>query len=100
MRAVACRIQFLGAEIAGHDAALATMLDATVPQLLAEVGVGYVTAAEFYIAGHTRVGAAPTAPTPASAAPPPSTPHPGRPSGTASTGAATANSTAPCTSWP
>lgn len=50
MRAVAQRIQVLGAEIAGHDAALATMLDATVPQLLAEVGVGYVTAAEFYIA--------------------------------------------------
>jgi transposase len=50
MRAVAQRIQFLGAEIGGHDAALTTMLDQTVPQLLAEIGVGYVTAAEFYIA--------------------------------------------------
>jgi hypothetical protein len=50
MRAVACRIQFLDTEIAGHDAALKAMLDETVPQLLAEVGIGYVTAAEFYLA--------------------------------------------------
>jgi transposase len=47
---MASRIQFLDTEIASHDAALKAMLDQTVPQLLAQIGIGYVTAAEFYLA--------------------------------------------------
>jgi len=50
MRALARRVQFLDAEVADHDAALKELLDEAAPQLLAEVGVGYVTAAAFYLA--------------------------------------------------
>jgi transposase len=50
MRALARRVQHLEAEIAEHDAAMKTLLDRAAPQLIAERGVGYVTAAAFYLA--------------------------------------------------
>jgi len=50
MRSLARRIQFLDAEIADHDVVLKELLDEAAPQLIAERGVGYVTAAAFYLA--------------------------------------------------
>ena len=50
MRALARRIQHLEAEIAEHDTEMKTLLDQAAPQLLAERGIGYVTAAVFYLA--------------------------------------------------
>ena len=50
MRALARRIEHLDAEVDDHDRALKHLLDEAAPQLLAERGIGYVTAAEFYIA--------------------------------------------------
>ena len=50
MRAVARRIQHLDAEVDDHDRILKQLLDEAAPQLLAERGIGYITAAEFYVA--------------------------------------------------
>ncbi len=50
MRALARRIDYLSDEIAVHDTAIKTLIDQAAPQLLAETGIGYVTAAMFYIA--------------------------------------------------
>jgi len=50
MRAVAHRITHLNNEIATHDQALTSLVDQAAPQLVAEVGIGPVTAAAFYIA--------------------------------------------------
>ncbi|HSH11069.1 MAG TPA: IS110 family transposase, partial [Ilumatobacter sp.] len=50
MRALARRVQHLEAEIADPDAAMKTLIDRAAPQLIAERGVGYVTAATFYLA--------------------------------------------------
>ena len=49
-RSLARRVRHLEAEIAEHDAALKTLIDRAAPQLIAERGVGYVTAAAFYLA--------------------------------------------------
>jgi transposase len=49
LRALARRIQLLDDEVDDHDRALKELLDQAAPQLIAERGVGYVTAAEFYI---------------------------------------------------
>ncbi len=55
MRALARRIQHLKDEIADHDAVLKQLIDQAAPQLIAERGVGYVTAAAFYLAwSHPR----------------------------------------------
>ena len=62
MRAPAQRIQHLDTEIADHDATLQQLLDDAAPQLIAEQGVGYVTAAASYLAwshpGHCHSDAA------------------------------------------
>ena len=50
MRAVARRIIHLNDEIALHTKALTALVDQAAPQLVAEVGIGPVTAAGFYIA--------------------------------------------------
>ena len=50
MRAVARRIIHLNNEIALHTKALTGLVDQAAPQLVAEVGIGPVTAAAFYIA--------------------------------------------------
>jgi transposase len=50
MPALAHRIQLLDDEIAEHNQALKELLDAAAPQLIAECGVGYITAAEIYLA--------------------------------------------------
>jgi hypothetical protein len=50
MRAVARRICHLNDEIASHEQALAGLVDQAAPQLVAEVGIGPVTVAAFYIA--------------------------------------------------
>jgi transposase len=50
MRALARRIQHLEAEIADHDTAMKALIDRAAPQLIAERGIGYVTAAAFYLA--------------------------------------------------
>ena len=50
MRAVARRIQHLDAEVDDHDRVLRHLLDEAAPQLVAERGIGYVTAAEFFVA--------------------------------------------------
>jgi transposase len=50
MRALARRITHLDAEVADHDRVLKRLLDQAAPQLLAERGIGYVTAAAFYLA--------------------------------------------------
>ncbi len=50
MRALAQRVQVLDAEIEAHDRALRELIDHAAPQLIAERGIGYITAAEFYIA--------------------------------------------------
>lgn len=50
MRALARRIQHLDAEIAEHNTEMKTLIDRAAPQLIAERGVGYVTAAAFYLA--------------------------------------------------
>jgi transposase len=50
MRSLARRIQLLDTEVDDHDRALKQLLDQAAPQLIAERGIGYVTAAQFYIA--------------------------------------------------
>lgn len=50
MRALARRIEHLDDEVADHDRALKQLLDEAAPQLIAERGIGYVTAATFYLA--------------------------------------------------
>jgi len=50
MRSLARRIQLLDNEIDEHDQALKQLLDQAAPQLVAERGIGYITAAQFYIA--------------------------------------------------
>ncbi len=50
MRAVARRISHLNDEITLHTKALVGLVDQAAPQLIAEVGIGPVTAAGFYIA--------------------------------------------------
>ncbi len=54
MRALARRIGHLNAEVADHDRMLKTLLTEAAPQLLAEFGVGHVTAATFYLAWSHR----------------------------------------------
>lgn len=50
MRAQARRIEHLNTEVAEHDRALKTLLRQAAPQLLAEHGIGHVSASAFYIA--------------------------------------------------
>lgn len=50
MRALARRIEHLNDEIDDHNKALKALLEQAAPQLLAERGIGYITAAEFYLA--------------------------------------------------
>ena len=50
MRALARRIQHLTDETAEHDRVLKELIDQAAPQLIAERGIGYVTAAAFYLA--------------------------------------------------
>ena len=50
IRALARRIEHLDGEVADHDRALKRLLDEAAPQLIAERGIGYVTAAAFYLA--------------------------------------------------
>jgi transposase len=50
MRSLAQRIQLLDGEIDEHDRALRKLLDQAAPQLIAERGIGYITAAAFYLA--------------------------------------------------
>jgi transposase len=50
MRALARRIELLDNEVQDHDRALKELLDQAAPQLIAERGIGYVTAAQFYVA--------------------------------------------------
>lgn len=50
MRALARRIEHLDDEVADHDRLLKTLIDEVAPQLVAEPGIGYVTAAAFYLA--------------------------------------------------
>jgi len=49
MRAVALRIRHLNDEIRDHTQALTILVDQAAPQLVAEIGIGPVTAAGFYI---------------------------------------------------
>lgn len=50
MRAIAKRVEFLQTEIREHDIIMKQLLDEAAPQLVAEPGIGYVTAAQIYIA--------------------------------------------------
>jgi transposase len=50
LRALARRIDHLDNEIADHDRVLKQLLEEAAPQLLTERGIGYVTAAAFYLA--------------------------------------------------
>ncbi len=50
MRSLARRVQLLDTEIDEHDQALKQLLDQAAPQLVVERGIGYVTAAQLYIA--------------------------------------------------
>jgi transposase len=50
MQPLARRIEHLDAEIVEHDEAIKTLIDAAAPQLVAEFGIGYITAATFYLA--------------------------------------------------
>jgi transposase len=50
MRSLARRIQLLDTEVDEHDRALKQLLDEAAPQLIAERGIGYVIAAQFFIA--------------------------------------------------
>ena len=50
MRAVARRITYLDDEVTNHEKALTSLVDQAAPQLVAQVGIGPVTAAAFYIA--------------------------------------------------
>jgi hypothetical protein len=95
MRSLARRIQLLDTEVDEHDRALKHLPDQAAPQLIAERGIGYVTAAQFYIASSHPGRCHSEAAFAASAAPHPCPPPPARTRpGTASTEAATVNSTA------
>jgi transposase len=49
MRSLAQRIQLLDAEVDLHDRVLRELIDDAAPQLIAERGIGYITAAQFYL---------------------------------------------------
>jgi hypothetical protein len=101
MRSLAQRVQLLDAEIAAHDRALRELIDHAAPQLVAERGIGYITAAAFYLAWshpgrcHSEAAFADSAALHRSPPPPART----RPD-IASTVAATASSTGRSTSSP
>ena len=50
MRSLARRIELLTTEVDEHDRALKHLIDQAAPQLIAARGIGYITAAQFYIA--------------------------------------------------
>jgi len=50
MRSIARRIICFNDEVAVHDTAMKQLIDEAAPQLVAEPGIGHVTAAMFYIA--------------------------------------------------
>lgn len=50
MKALGRRIEHLDHEVADHDRVLKELLDQAAPQLIAERGIGYATAATFYLA--------------------------------------------------
>lgn len=50
LRCLARRVQHLNDEIKIHDRAIRALLDQAAPQLVAQPGIGHVTAAAFYIA--------------------------------------------------
>ena len=79
MRSLARRIQLLDDEIGAHDRALRELLDQAAPQLIAERGIGYITAAAFSTSpGHMPAAATAKPPSLDSAAPHRSPPPPGR----------------------
>ena len=49
MRSLAQRIQLLDAEVDLHDRVLRELIDDAAPQLIVERGIGYITAAQFYL---------------------------------------------------
>ena len=80
MRSLAQRVQLLDAEVAAHDRALRELIDQAAPHLIAERGIGYITAAQFYLswshpgrchseAAFARLGG--TSPVPATSGPEP-----------------------------
>jgi len=50
MRALGRRIEHLDSEVTDHDRTLKQLLDQAAPRLIAERGIGYLTAAAFYLA--------------------------------------------------
>lgn len=50
MRLIARRISYLTDEVTVHDTAMKDLVDEAAPQLVAEPGIGYVTASMLYIA--------------------------------------------------
>ena len=97
LRLLARRIQLLTAEVRALKREITALVERLAPELLAQAGVGPISAAQVIVAwshpGRLRYEPA----SPASAAPHRSPPAPARPSATASTAVATANSTEPCT---
>jgi transposase len=100
LRTCARQALFLEAQATDLESELEELVVATAPQLLAQPGVGVITAAQILVswshAGRLRSEAAFAALAPGS---PPSRPAPGRSPATDSTAAATASSTGPCTPW-
>jgi transposase len=97
LRSIARRVLQLTAEERELAREIEALTRRLAPQLLDQPGVGPHTPHNSSSPGHTKDGSPPKQPSHASPAQPRSPPHPGRRSATASTAAATANSTAHCT---
>ena len=97
LRSTARRALALEAEATDLESQLELLVRELAPALLAERGVGVISAAQLLSAWSHSGPSAPRPPSPRSPAPPRSPPPPARPCVTASNAAATASSTAPCT---
>ena len=100
LRSLAPRIKTLTAEAADLQTSIRGLVEAVAPHLLNQPGVGPITAAQIYIAWSHPGRCRTKQPSPASPASPHSKRPPGKTPATASTAAATANSTEHCTPSP
>jgi hypothetical protein len=97
LRALARRVKTLTVEERELAGEIETLTRKLAPQLLEQPGVGPLAAAQILISWSHRAGSEAKPPSPGSPAARRSPPHPGKRSATASTEAATADSTGRCT---
>jgi transposase len=100
LRSIAQRVQVLAAEADQLEGEITRLVRAVAPWLLELQGMGPTSAAPVLVSWSHAGRCGQSRPLPPWPGPTRSRPHPGGSPAIASTGAATASSTAPCTPWP